>query len=112
MFPDGKHDDQSVGHATMLISVIAGPHVEKPADASPAQGTEQQSGKLAPADASILALEWVISAPSVSSRPRQPCFCRCKKLRLGCRPIDFSRHATRISGGSTKPGRPLRGCGR
>ena len=51
MFPDGKHDDQSVGHATMLISVIAGPHVEKPADASPAQGTEQQSGKLAPADA-------------------------------------------------------------
>ena len=43
MFPDGKHDDQSVEYATMLISVIAGPHVEKPADASPAQGTEHRA---------------------------------------------------------------------
>jgi len=35
-----------------------------------------------------------------------------KKVPLGCRPIDFSRHATRISDSSTKRGRPLPGCGR
>jgi len=50
--------------------------------------------------------------PGGSTTPRRPYFCHSKKVLLGCRPIDFSRHVMRISGGSTKPGRSLRGCGR
>ena len=50
--------------------------------------------------------------PGGSRTPRGPCFYHSKKVPLGCRPIAFSRHATRIWDDSTKPGTPFRGCGR
>jgi len=61
---------KSVGHATMVISVIAGPHVEKPADASPAQGTEQQSGKHAPTRAANEAIQISRSGAALPVSPR------------------------------------------